>query len=424
MVDIDESTCHTVRGRLAKIQNPIYFSKDVTINTLCCMISFLILSDLANKISFMKRFLFLLLPLAGFAQTKEFKLKGQFNNNPEWVYLRYGSGDHLVNDSLRPEKNGSYKFEGTIAEPMPATLIVKYPRASAEQTGKREVLSLFLEPGKIEIETKDSLKGSTVKAGQGQKDYAALTAAADKYDSKLNALYEAYEREGKAGNKDQQKKIENEINNIDDEVRESVYGSFVRNHPTSPVALYALRQYAGWNIDPVKVEPLFKSLPASVQQQGSAVALKGAIDAAKKTSIGSYAMDFTQNDTLGHPVSLSSFKGKYVLVDFWASWCGPCRRENPNVVKAFNKYKDRNFTILGVSLDRPNAKERWLKAIHDDGLTWNHVSDLKFWDNEVAKQYGIRAIPQNILLDPEGKIIAKNLSGEELDQKLADVLAK
>jgi len=105
----------------------------------------------------------------------------------------------------------------------------------------------------------------------------------------------------------------------------------------------------------------------------------------KKTAVGKYALDFTQNDTLGKPVSLSSFKGKYVLVDFWASWCGPCRQENPNVVKAFNKYRDKNFTILGVSLDRPNAKDRWLKAIHDDGLAWNHVSDLKYWDNEVAK---------------------------------------
>jgi peroxiredoxin len=130
------------------------------------------------------------------------------------------------------------------------------------------------------------------------------------------------------------------------------------------------------------------------------------------------AMDFTQNDTLGNPVSLSSFKGKYVLIDFWASWCGPCRQENPNVVKAFNNYKDKGFTVLGVSLDQPNAKDKWMKAIHDDNLTWTQVSDLKFWGNAVAVQYGIQAIPQNFLIDPQGKIIGKNLRGEALNKKL------
>jgi peroxiredoxin len=207
-------------------------------------------------------------------------------------------------------------------------------------------------------------------------------------------------------------------------MNEAVYASFVRKHPNSSVALFAVKQYAGWDIDAAKVEPLFNMLPASAKALPSAKALKDRIDIARKTGIGNYAMDFTQNDTLGKPVSLSSFKGKYVLVDFWASWCGPCRRENPNVVKVFNKYKDRNFTILSVSLDRPDAKDKWLAAIHKDNLTWTHVSDLKYWDNAVAKQYGIRAIPQNLLLDPQGKIIAKNLRGEDLDAKLTDVFDK
>jgi peroxiredoxin len=203
-----------------------------------------------------------------------------------------------------------------------------------------------------------------------------------------------------------------------------VYASFLKSNPQSPVALYALQQYAGYEIDADKVAPMFASLPEALKSYPSAVAFNERIEIARKTAIGKYAMDFTQADTAGHPVSLSSFKGKYVLVDFWASWCGPCRKENPNVVKTFNKYKDKNFTVLGVSLDRPNGKDKWLKAIHDDNLTWTQVSDLKFWDNDVAKQYGIRAIPQNYLLDPEGKIIAKNIRGEELEKKLAEVMGQ
>jgi len=132
------------------------------------------------------------------------------------------------------------------------------------------------------------------------------------------------------------------------------------------------------------------------------------------------APDLTMQDANGKPVSISSFKGKYLLVDFWASWCGPCRQENPNVVAAFNKYKDKNFTILGVSLDSDKAS--WLAAIKKDGLAWNHMSDLKYWESAAVKAYGFDGIPFNVLIDPSGKIIASSLRGEALDKKLGEVL--
>ncbi|MCU7551089.1 AhpC/TSA family protein [Chitinophagaceae bacterium LB-8] len=134
------------------------------------------------------------------------------------------------------------------------------------------------------------------------------------------------------------------------------------------------------------------------------------------------APDFTLPDVNGNPVSLSSYKGKYVLVDFWASWCRPCRMENPNVVQAYNKFKDKNFTVLGVSLDRPDGKDDWVKAIQDDKLAWTHVSDLKFWESSVVPLYHFEGIPYNVLVDPTGKIIAESLRGEDLERKLSEVL--
>ncbi|HMU47807.1 MAG TPA: TlpA disulfide reductase family protein [Chitinophagaceae bacterium] len=379
----------------------------------------------------MKRFLLglFLLPLftSGQEKAKPFIIEGKLkkvNYHADWVYLQYRAHDDWQTDSVRV-KEGKYRFTGTLEEPVLARLRVKYlPNANGEKitpNNKRDLTSIFIEPGKIRISSIDSFSNVSVKGSASHAAYVKMNNSIKPLALKREKLIENWYAANDKKDTDAKKKIEDEIDGVDEEIR-IAKGNIFKKNPSSPIAVQILRDFAGWEINADEVQPLFDLLPESFKKYPSAIALKEEVEIAAKTGIGKMALDFTQNDTLDVPVSLSSFRGKYVLIDFWASWCGPCRAENPNVVKTFDKYKDRNFHIIGVSLDRPGQKEKWLKAIHDDHLAWTQVSDLKFWDNEVAKQYGIRAIPQNLLLNPEGVIIAKNLKGEELDEKLGEAI--
>jgi len=273
------------------------------------------------------------------------------------------------------------------------------------------------------VSSKDSFSNVSVKESKAHAEYAKLNDATMPVQKEVQDLIANYNVLAKKKDSVGIEKLMKDYDGLQEKLSE-IYGDYVKKNSNSPIALYALGLFAGNDIDVEKVEPLYNSLSATTRSSAAGERFSKKLAIVKATSVGAMAPLFSQADTTGKEVTLASFKGKYVLIDFWASWCGPCRAENPNVVAAFNKFKEKNFTVLGVSLDdeERDGHKKWLAAIAKDNLTWIQVSDLKFWENEVARQYGIQSIPQNFLLDPTGKIIAKNIRGEELHTKLAELI--
>ncbi|QKZ11968.1 TlpA disulfide reductase family protein [Spirosoma sp. KUDC1026] len=360
-------------------------------------------------------------PLAA-QTTKPFTVTGKVKNATpgSYVYLEANAQPTRKIDSTKIGADNSFTLNGKVNDGGDVLVL---------NVGGGQKMAILVEGGETLNVVAD---GYRMNAKTGETGQALVTGSKNmEYYNKLMDLRTGMEARVNTWNKQvaaaTEKKdnkriaqIEQEYQAAEQEVTKKVK-AMLPEMGTSMVALFALN-FINIDSDFATYDEVAQRFAKENPNSPHAKSLIGRVTRIKGVMVGSKAPDITLSDTTGKTVPLSSLRGKYVLIDFWASWCGPCRAENPNVVRMYNKFKDKGFAIYSVSLDRPGDREKWVRAIRNDNLTWTHVSDLKFWQSEAAQQYGVQAIPATFLLDKDGTIIAKNLRGDALEQKLDEVL--
>jgi peroxiredoxin len=361
-------------------------------------------------------YLFLITSLiAGCTSKPHYVVRGKIvGSDSITFYLQKRDGGTTVTIDSAVSKKGLFTMKrGSVDYPQLIVLV-------AGNTRKRT--AFYIENTEISITGNlDSLFNAKVTGSKTQDEYNTLLELNKSLSDIYSKTYQDYQIARKSNNITRLEQLSRQADSIQNEMMK-LQKDFVRNNPASyltPAILASLSSEMG----PEELETMINGLDSAIVVLPQIKSLKERLAGMKAVAVGQRAPDFTMNDTTGNPVSLASKLGpKLLLVDFWAAWCSPCRRENPNVVKIYREFHKKGFDVLGVSLDQ--RKEDWIKAIADDKLTWTHLSDLKYWGNQAAKLYTVSSIPSNFLLDENGIIIGRNLLGDDLYKKVKEVLEK
>ncbi|HEY8960414.1 TlpA disulfide reductase family protein [Chitinophaga sp.] len=369
----------------------------------------------------------LALPAMAFAQ-QAYTLKGKVGQTAPGAkaYLdRRVNGETFLDSAVI--KNGSFEFKGTLKSPYLVMLTVDHDGAGPGSHGMdADRRLLYLDNATFTVASSGNISDAVITGSPVNKEFERYKLFISAYDSAMAGINKDYGSATDAQRNDTvfTNRLNTRFHAAIDE-KKALQRRFISENPNSFFSVVALKELAVMNNMNLKeLTPMYNSLTPALKKSPAGQEFYQSMETEKALGIGAPAPDFTQNDINDKPVKLSDFRGKYVFLDFWASWCGPCRAENPNVVAAYKKFHDKNFMVLSVSLDQPGKKAAWLGAIEKDGLQdFVHVSDLKYWDNAVARKYGVRGVPTNYLIAPDGKIIAKNLRGEQLDKQLTTLIA-
>ena len=364
----------------------------------------------------MKKLLFAVLAIsvlfAACDTQKKYELSGKIEGQSEGkIFLNIEKDRKLVKIDSADIVNGEFKIAGSVDVADMYYLQID---------DKRGAIPFFLENAAISVEANvEALRDAKITGSASQDIYNGFVASMMEFKAKQEPIVAAYKKAKSEKNEEAAEKAYKEYEAVDADKTIKVK-AFVKGNNNSVVAAVVAYRNLLNQLKVDEMETIYNTFGEDVKASSSALAIKSKLDILKKVAVGQPAPDFTLNTPEGTPFSLSSLKGQVVVIDFWASWCGPCRRENPHMVELYKELNPKGVEFFGVSLD--DKKENWLKAIEDDGLTWKHASDLKGWKSAAAKLYGVNSIPAAVVIDQNGTIVAKKVFGDELKAEVEKLL--